>query len=331
MQLALIWMCAIFLDRFVSKPFAWQLSFRRLAQGMEFLMYGPFKIDSRLRIPLGSVATLLLVLPFALLAWWLTSIPYVQAVINIAILYLALEMNRLTAAAMAVARALQQQNLQQARERLDSMVSCDTSAMDEEQISLTVVETTFNKACETVFATLFWFLLAGATGVVIHSLVNALDKLWGHPTPRYYYFGWFTALLSAVLNWIPAQLAALSYVFLGDRNAAWRCWRTQGATAWFSADAAALAAGGGALGLQLGGAKPFFGQLVQRPSLGEGLLPRVQDINRTLVLVYQTLGLWSALLVFAGLLWSLWMGKLTLSFAQLIAFGLTNFSLFGLN
>ena len=323
MQLALIWMCAIFLDRFVSKPFAWQIGFKQLAQGMEFLMYGPSKLDSRLRLPLGGAATVLLVMPFALLAWWLTALPYVKAIINITLLYLALGINRLTADAIAVASALQQQNLQQARERLDLMVSCDTSAMDEEQISLTVVETTLSKACETVFATLFWFLLAGAMGVVIHSLVSALDKLWGHPTPRYYYFGWFTALLRAMLNWIPVQLVALSYILLGDRNTAWRCWRTQGATTtfWFST-AAALAAGGGALGLQLGGARPFFGRLVQRLSLGEGLLPRVEDIKRTLILIYRALGLWSALLVFAGVLWSIWMGKLTFVPAGLSPFGL---------
>ena len=327
MQLALIGMCAILLDRFVPKPFSWQLGFRRLAQGMEFLLYGPSRIDARLRLPLGSVATLLLVLPFALLAWGLSSIPYVEVVLDIALLYLALEINSLTADANGVARALQQQNLQQAQEQLNRMVSCDTNTMDEEQISLTVVETTLNKACETVFATLFWFLLAGATGVVIHSLVNALDKLWGYPTPRYYYFGWFTAFLRAMLNWIPAQLAALSYVILGNRNNAWRCWRTQVVAAGFSTNAA-LAAGAGALGLQLGGAMPFFGRLVPRPALGEGLLPRVEDIHRALTLVYRTLGLWAALLVFAGVIWSLWMGvELTFSFPPFTGIGFTDISL----
>ena len=303
MQLALIWMCAIVLDRFVPKPFSWQLGFKWLAQGMEFLLYGPSRIDARLRLPLGSVATLFLVLPFALMAWGVSLIPYIEAIVNIALLYLALEINRLTTDASGVAKALQQHDLKRAREQLDRMVSCDTGAMNEEQISLIVVEMTLKKACETVFATLFWFLLAGAPGVMVHSLVIALDKLWGHPTPRYYYFGWSTAFLRALLNWIPAQLAALSYVILGDRSTAWRCWRTQGAAAWFGANAA-LAAGAGALGLQLGGATPFFGRLVQRPSVGEGLLPRVEDINRSLTLIYRSLGLWTALLVFANALWS---------------------------
>jgi adenosylcobinamide-phosphate synthase len=152
-----------------------------------------------------------------------------------------------------------------------------------------------------VFGALFWFLVAGAPGVVVYRLANTLDAMWGYPTPRYRSFGWAAARLDDLLNWIPARLTALSYMLLGNRDLAWRCWQRQ-STAWKSPNAGAvMAAGAGALNLQLGGAARYYNHVVQRPPLGEGLLPRGEDIERALNLVYRALGLWTALVVFGGL------------------------------
>ena len=110
------------------------------------------------------------------------------------------------------------------------------------------------------------------------------------------------ARLDDLLNWPPARLTALSYMLMGNRELAWHCWQTQGPT-WKSPNAGAvMAAGAGALSLQLGGAARYFGTTVQRPGLGIGLLPRAEDITRAVNLVYQVLGLWAALIVFAGII-----------------------------
>jgi adenosylcobinamide-phosphate synthase len=172
------------------------------------------------------------------------------------------------------------------------MVTRDTQEMNEEEVSLAAVETVLKSGCRVSFGVLFWLLIAGGPGVVAYRLLATLNTLWGHATPRYRYFGWPTAHLNALLEWIPARLTALSYALLGDHETAWCCWRNQ-ASHWGNCNTGPiLAAGAGALNLQLGGSVRYFGRLVQRPPLGAGLLPRSDDIERAVKLLDWSLGLW---------------------------------------
>jgi adenosylcobinamide-phosphate synthase len=63
-----------------------------------------------------------------------------------------------------------------------------------------------------------------------------------------------------------------------------------------------MAAGAGALGLALGGRARYHGEWQARPSLGEGLAPRAEDIGRAVQLVQRTLWLWLAMILLGGLI-----------------------------
>lgn len=200
-------------------------------------------------------------------------------------------------------RALRQEDLTLARQRVGAIVSRDTAELDAGQISLATVESVLENGCDAVFGALFWCIVAGAPGVVAYRLVNTLDAMWGYRTERYRDFGWAAARLDDGLNWLPARLTALSYTLLGHSRTAWRCWWTQ-AGAWKSPNAGAvMAAGAGALGVTLGGAAPYHGQWQSRPLLGAGPAPDVGTIDRALGLVQRTLWLW------LGVLW-LWAGRM---------------------
>ena len=98
-------------------------------------------------------------------------------------------------------------------------------------------------------------------------------------------------------------MTALSYVAVGAKPAlAWRCWREQ-APFWKSPNAGpVMAAGAGALGLALGGQARYHGEWQQRPTLGEGLAPRAEDIGRAVALIRRALWLWLAVIVSGGLI-----------------------------
>jgi adenosylcobinamide-phosphate synthase len=53
-----------------------------------------------------------------------------------------------------------------------------------------------------------------------------------------------------------------------------------------------MAAGAGALGVQLGGAAVYHGQLEARPALGAGPAPRAGDIRRAAQLMDRAIVLW---------------------------------------
>jgi adenosylcobinamide-phosphate synthase len=304
MLTALLCLGAVLLDRWQGEPRRWHplAGFGWLAQRVEAFGYGPPELSPNVRRGRGVGAVMLLLAPFTLAAWLLSAIPLLGLAVALGLLYLAIGARSLAEHAEAVATALQAGDLPLARERVGRIVSRDTDDLDEEQISRAAVESVLENGCDALFGTLFWFVLAWAPGVVLYRLANTLDAMWGYRTPRYRDFGWAAARLDDVLNWLPARLTALSYVLIGTRPAlAWRCWREQ-APSWKSPNAGpVMAAGAGALGLALGGQARYHGEWQQRPALGEGLVPRAEDIGRAVALVRRALWLWLSMILVGGL------------------------------
>ncbi|MNN57237.1 cobalamin biosynthesis protein [compost metagenome] len=134
--------------------------------------------------------------------------------------------------------------------------------------------------------------MAGAPGLVIYRLSNTLDAMWGYRNERFERFGWAAARIDDVLNYLPARLVALTYALLGKTRLALQCWRTQ-APAWDSPNAGpVMAAGAGALGVQLGGAAVYHGELHERAQLGEGPAADADAIERGWRLVRHGVWLW---------------------------------------
>jgi adenosylcobinamide-phosphate synthase len=118
--------------------------------------------------------------------------------------------------------------------------------------------------------------------------------MWGYRTPRLLHFGRAAARLDDALNWLPARLTALTYAVLGHTGQALACWRRQ-AAAWDSPNAGpVMAAGAGALGVQLGGAAIYHGRQESRPPLGTGQPPDADSLRRAIALVRHGVLLWLA-------------------------------------
>jgi adenosylcobinamide-phosphate synthase len=120
--------------------------------------------------------------------------------------------------------------------------------------------------------------------------------MWGYRTARFNLFGRVAARSDDVLNYLPARLTALSYALLAPnagRLRALRCWHAQ-AKAWSSPNAGpVMASGAGALGVSLGGAASYDGEVEQRPVLGTGPAAAARDILRAWRLVFHTTLLWT--------------------------------------
>ncbi|MCW3148442.1 adenosylcobinamide-phosphate synthase CbiB [Stutzerimonas stutzeri] len=301
MSMVLSCLAGVVLDALFGEPKRAHplVAFGRLADRVERHFNGPQGRGWRSH---GVTAWALAVLPLTGIAWLLSLLPGIGWLVEIVLLYLALGLRSLGEHALPVAQSLWRNDLAEARKRVGCIVSRDTTQLDEQGVARAATESVLENGSDAVFAALFWFAVAGAPGVVLYRLSNTLDAMWGYRNARFERFGWAAARIDDVLNFVPARLVALTYALLGRTRYALHCWRTQ-APRWDSPNAGpVMAAGAGALGVELGGPAIYQGELHARPRLGQGKPPQARDIERALDLVWAGVGVWLlALLVGAWL------------------------------
>lgn len=297
---ALLTIVAVLLDTALGEPPRWHplVGFGRWAQYLERQSNPRKKLDtSAERHPLalrwrGVLAVSVAVGPWVFLTGLAATLPSLRYLVAVVALYFALGHQSLRQHALRVRQALDEGNLDEARRRVGLMVSRDTGRMDSRGVAAAAVESVLENGNDAVFGALFWFLIAGAPGVLLYRLANTLDAMWGYRTPQYLYFGWAAARLDDVLNFVPARLTALTYALMGSTRSALSCWRSQ-AAAWESPNAGpVMAAGAGALDLGLGGGAYYHGHWEERPPLGVGRAPDATAITAAVRLVRGGVLLW---------------------------------------
>lgn len=281
----------------------------------------------------GAFAMLILIIPLVTLAfvlsYFLTGIFSGMALwcVQVLVLWLALALRSLTEHGEAVAGALLkvrsnirttehsgEADLALAREQVGRIVSRDTASLDEVGIAKAATESVLENGADAVFASLFWFVLAGLPGVVLHRAVNTLDAMWGYRTARYERFGKAAARLDDLLNWLPARLTAWTFSLLGalslgsDDKSSTRWQRFQGwrhqVRNWESPNAGpVMAAGASALAVELGGGAPYHGGWKERPVLGvAGKQASAATIYAAIKLVRKGVAVWLIALLLVALL-----------------------------
>ncbi len=261
------------------------------------------------RFACGALTWLLAVTPPAVLAsglLWLTRATSLHFIVHAVLLYICLGLRSLREHNLPIAEALRKHDLPAARLLTARIVSRDTSRASENELAKASTESLLENGNDAVFGTLFWFAVAGAPGAVLFRAVNTLDAMWGYRNARYERFGCTAARLDDAFNYIPARLTALSYLLLAPglhaKRRAWLCWRMQ-SPLWSSPNAGpVMASGAGALGIELGGAAIYDGEVEQRPPLGHGTAAAGADIVRAWRLVARTTALWLGVAMTVALL-----------------------------
>ena len=122
---------------------------------------------------------------------------------------------------LAVIRALEQEDLVRARQRLSRIVGRDTQALSETEINRAVIETLAESACDGIVAPLVYMAIGGVPMAMAYKAVNTLDSMIGHADKQYFYFGKTAARLDDVANYLPSRLRPWPWRRLSDgqRNA----------------------------------------------------------------------------------------------------------------
>ncbi len=262
----------------------------------------------------GLFAWCLLVLPLVYLVYlldqYLNDKGNSSVWLNVLFGWLALGSESLQTHGRAVYRALQAGYLTEAQRKTSQLVSRETHHLDEEGLSRATIESILENGCDAVIAPMFYLLIGGAPLVVFYRLSNTLDAMWGYRTPRFEKFGKTSARIDDLLNYIPARITALLYALSGKTTPAIKAWSGTGKQ-WYSPNAGiVMAAGAGALELQLGGDAVYHGEVKKRPLLGvpeQAKRPLSSDIESALTLLRRCERLFLLSIFLIALLWMIYL------------------------
>ncbi|MCW8889079.1 MAG: adenosylcobinamide-phosphate synthase CbiB [Sedimenticola sp.] len=288
---------AVLLDQLLGEPKRWHplVGFGVLADHLETSLNGNGQSFNRMK---GVVAVFLLLLPVIIIAVALQNL--FGLIIDLLVIYLALGAKSLAQHAQRVGGALQLCDIDRSRLAVSRIVSRDCESMSPQQVAAATIESVLENGADAIFGVLFWYLVAGLPGVVAYRLVNTLDAMWGYRTRRFQRFGWFSARLDDLMNWVPARLTAISYALAGEWRNGVFCWRNQAHLLDSPNGGVVMSCGAGSLGLMLGGPCSYHGEVKPKTVFGIGLTPGTGDIYRAIDLVHRSLFIWLLIIIIGG-------------------------------
>ena len=245
-------------------------------------------------LPIGAYAT------GALLIWFGSSIgPLWGSLVTVLLAWTTLAARDLIDHVVSVQWALQSVSLTEARAAVAKIVGRDTEEMAESDIVRATVETIAESTADGIIAPLFYLVLGGAPLALAYKAVSTLDSMIGHLDDRYRWFGWASARLDDLANFLPARITALLLVLsVGIVSRSWpamqRAWQIllrDGGQHPSPNSGRPEAAMAGALGVQLGGINHYDGLPIERPCLGDP----DQSLTRAHIGMALTLMLWTSL------------------------------------
>lgn len=179
-------------------------------------------------------------------------------------------------------------SLDEGRKQVARIVGRDTSELSAQEVRTAALETLAENLSDGVIAPLFWLAIGGVPAMVAYKMVNTLDSMIGYRTERYKDFGCWAAHIDDVANYIPARITALLMAIAAGKpqliNFVWHNGRNH-ASPNSGYPEAALA---GILDCRFGGPHYYFGELFDKPYIGENArelttadMQKAVRINRT--------------------------------------------------
>ena len=252
------------------------------------------------------VAICLIALVFALtwlVRYWLLSLSsYLLLLFDAVIIFYCLAGTTLIREVHEVFYALDR-SLEEGRQQVARIVGRDTSELSAQEVRTAALETLAENLSDGVIAPLFWFALLGTPGMLAYKMVNTLDSMIGYKTERYKDFGCWAAHVDDVANFIPARLTALLMILAsGKLNLLAFVWKNgpRHASPNSGYPEAALA---GILNCRFGGPHYYFGQLFDKPYIGENERPLTTADMKKAVRVNRVAEIWMLLLVLLRFIW----------------------------
>ncbi len=200
----------------------------------------------------------------------------------------------LLASGLLIYKALKNDDLPLARKLLAKIVGRDTDKLNRPQIVKATIESLAENTVDGIIAPLFYALLGGPAVAFVYRSINTLDSMVGYKNERYKDFGWASAKLDDIVNFIPARIG-LVFIWLASLLCGLNFKETiktsikDGSKHLSPNSGLSEAAFAGALEVQLGGVAYYQGIAREMPVFGTGTISAdLNHIRSSLLLITVT-------------------------------------------
>ena len=221
----------------------------------------------------GALMAIILIIVVFLCGWLIRRLlslasVYLAVGFDIIVVFYCLAGTTLIREVRAVFIALDR-SLEDGRRQVARIVGRDTSELSAQEVRAAALETLAENLSDGVTAPLFWLAIGGTPGMLAYKMVNTLDSMIGYRTERYKDFGCWAARIDDVANYIPARLTALLMVIASGRIRLLSFVAKYGRNHASPNSGYPEAALAGILDCRFGGPHYYFGELFDKPYIGE--------------------------------------------------------------
>lgn len=188
--------------------------------------------------------------------------------------YTTLSIKDLRVKAKAILKEIEKSSIVEAQKQLSKIVGRDTQNLSKERIIMATIESIAENINDGIIAPFFYLILGGPALAIAYKSINTLDSMVGYRNVKYLHFGWFSAKLDDIANFIPARItgfliALSSFILRKNFKNSFKTMLRDGKKHPSPNSGVSEAAMAGALGIKLGGPSTYQGELSEKPYIGE--------------------------------------------------------------
>jgi adenosylcobinamide-phosphate synthase len=136
--------------------------------------------------------------------WWL------EFILSVLILKMTFAFNSMFRHVIPIMKYMNT-DIDLSRRFLSLVVRRDTKTLDKSHIASATIETIAEGFVDGFLSPIFYYVIFGLPGAVAYRVINTLDSMVGYKNERYIKFGWFSAKLDTLANYIPARIAFILF------------------------------------------------------------------------------------------------------------------------
>lgn len=304
-QGAMILLVSLLLSRLASlprefQPIAWfGLLAKELAKKVAHSNRSPSQ-----QVIAGTMATILLILPFWAIIYFLLQLAAFPWFFEFIILYICLNDDNFKQVAAEVRQALSREDKTGARQLLTVWLNRDTQQLSSVGISKATIEKLVTTPVYGTVSTIMFFSIGGAPLVLATRMIKKLELCWPAINPKFKHFGQPIYLLSTALFIVPSWLWNFTLAIQGGPNSILLLFKplSNKGPLYNCTNTCTIAAS--VLKVELGGPMKFNKQRIEVTKLVYGPKPDSQTISAAIKLASTGYTLWLSFLILIPLIWA---------------------------